>query len=107
MMRAIDELRAPTAGQLLRIRRAVCAGGWDAEETGLRCNAQVLAESCFWKGEAVFPDGEAVLDGLSVAEMDRLLDRIFDGKPPQGRQKGGINPHFDEARFRVLQGVGM
>lgn len=107
MTQPIDELRMPTAGQLLRIRRTVCAGGWDAEETGLRCNAQVLAESCFWKGEAVFPDGEAVLDRLSVAEMDRLLDRIFSTEPLRGKPKGGTNPRFDEARFRALQGVGM
>ena len=80
-MREVEELRPLTAGRLLRIRREAERGGWDEAERGLRCNAQVLAESCFTGGEAVFADGEAVLEeleGLDVSQIHIPLGSLVD-----------------------------
>ena len=104
-MREVEELRPLTAGRLLRIRREAERGGWDEAERGLRCNAQVLAESCFTGGEAVFADGEAVLEELSVAEMETLLSRLCgEGHDPREKRPAAVNPNFDAGRFETLRG---
>ena len=100
-MRPVDELRPLSAGRLLAIRREVCAGTEDALERGALCNARVLAECCFYGGEPAFADAGAVLDALTFPEMEELLRRWRERKPP-----AAVNPQFDEARFAQLREEG-
>lgn len=53
-MREIDQLRPLTAGRLLAIWREGREQTQDVLERSLLTNAQVLAECCFFQGEAVF-----------------------------------------------------
>ena len=99
-MRVIDELRPLTAGQLLCIRREVCADTQDELERGALCNARVLAACCFCGGENVFSDAEKVLGELTFREMEELLRRWKNGERVS---LAAVNPHFDEARFACLQ----
>ncbi|BCK83825.1 hypothetical protein MM59RIKEN_11440 [Pusillibacter faecalis] len=68
-------------------------------ERSLLCNARVLAESCFYQGEPVFRDGEAVLESLTTREMEGLLRRLSSGTALGPAEE---NPVFDEARFEAL-----
>lgn len=60
---------------------------------------RVLAESCFYQGEPVFRDGEAVLELLTTREMEGLLRRLSSGTALGPAEE---NPVFDEARFEAL-----
>ena len=70
MMEELDELRPPTAWRLLEIWRGTRELAEEPLERALLCNAQVLAESCLRQGKPVFPDGAAVLIGLTAGEME-------------------------------------
>lgn len=99
MMEEIDELRPLSALRLLEIWRE----SRDAEplERALLCNAQVLAESCFCRGEAVFETGEAVLTALTTREMETLLGRLGGWEDPGA---AAVNPQFSQEQFRRLRG---
>ena len=58
MSAAVEELRPLTAGRLLTIRREVRSQTEDELEQALLCNAWVLAESCFYRGEPAFGSSE-------------------------------------------------
>ncbi len=72
-----DELRPPTAGRLLYLWRASRDAAEEPMERSLLCNARVLAESCFYQGEPVFRDGEAVLELLTHTEMEGVAAPPF------------------------------
>lgn len=99
MMEGIDELRPLSALRLLQIWRA----SRDAEplERALLCNAQVLAESCFYQGETVFENGEDVLAALTTREMETLLGRLGGWENPGA---AAVNPQFCQERFQRLRG---
>ena len=82
MMEELDELRPPTAWRLLEIWRGTRELAEEPLERALLCNAQVLAESCLRQGKPVFPDGAAVLVGLTAGGMETLLRRLAGGGPP-------------------------
>lgn len=102
-MRAVDELRAPTAGRLLTLWRESGKAAEEPVERGVLCNAQILAESCFYQGQPAFPDGESVLEELTPREMEGLLRQLAFGRE-QG--SGAQNPAFDPARFCALEELG-
>lgn len=95
-MRDIDELRPVTAGRLLAIWQSYREE--DPLERTLLCNARILSECCFFRGEAVFPDGEAVLSSLTGRQMESLLLRLAGESPP-----AAVNPSFDQGRFDALR----
>ena len=95
----VEELRPLNAGRLLAIRREVQGEGTEDWALGIVCNARVLAECCYADGSRVFPNGEAVLESMTVREMERLLELLAEGNLPSG----GGNPNFDPARFRALK----
>ncbi|MCI2057959.1 MAG: hypothetical protein LKJ80_02000 [Oscillibacter sp.] len=97
----MDELRPPAAGRLLNIRRAVCAENRDGLEQAALCNAQVLAESCFSRGEPAFAGTQEVLDELTFPEMERLLARL--GGEGASWTGGAANAGFDPQRFTALR----
>jgi len=100
-MREIDELRPLTAGKVLGIWRASRIEAEESLEQTLLCNASVLAQSCFFQGEPVFEDREAVLRELTGGQMETLLRRLAEG----GRTAPEFeNPAFDQARFAALRG---
>ena len=99
-MRSWDELRPLTAGRLLTLWRESGKAAEEPLERALLCNAAVIAESCFWQGEAVFECPEAVLESMTPREMEALLQRMAEGKNPLG---GEENPAFDAERFEALR----
>ena len=102
-MRTVDELRQLTAGKLLAIWRESGETAEEPMERALLCNARVLAESCFYQGEAVFQNGSDVLEALTAQEMETLLRQLAFGRE-QG--SGAQNPAFDPARFCALEELG-
>lgn len=98
-MRAVEELRPLTAGTLLTLWRSCRERCQDPLERTLLCNAAILREACFYKGEAVYEDEMAVLRDLTSREMERLLVRLAEG----GGQ-GPVNTGFDDARFEAMRG---
>lgn len=98
-MREVDELRQLTAGRLLEIWRE--NGREEPVERALLCNGQVLAESCFFQGEAAFAGREDVLETLTPREMETLIGALAAGGAPTA---GGENPAFDRQRFLELKG---
>lgn len=100
-MREIDELRPLTAGRLLAIWRESREAAEDPLERTLLCNAAVLAESCFFRGQRAFSDGAAVLEARTGRQIEALLRRLAaGGEPPAGDAE---NPAFDRARFEALR----
>ena len=99
-MRAVDELRAPTAGRLLTLWRESGKAAEEPVERGVLCNAQILAESCFLEGKAVFRSGDDVLEALTPREMELLLRQLAEGEAPA---TAGDNPAFDRERFLALK----
>ena len=99
-MKELDELRQLTAGRLLEIWRNSAALAREPVERALLCNAQVLAESCFYQGEAVFPQKEDVLAALTVGEMETLLRQLMQDRPVRPAEE---NPLFDPKRFERLR----
>lgn len=98
-MRDIDELRPLTAGRLLALWRE----HREAEplERALLCNAAVLAESCFFRGEPAFGSGEDILAELTGRQMEELLRTLAGGAR---FRPAGENPAFDPERFLRLKG---
>lgn len=98
-MTRLDGLRPPTAGRLLSIWR-----GTEQEKNAmvraLLCNAAVLAESCFFEGERLFDNPEAVLETMTAREMETLLQKLAG---ETARLPGGENPGFDAARFQAMR----
>lgn len=99
-MREIDELRGLTAGELLRLRQTPELKQCPPEETGLRGNALVLSRCCRCRGERVFPDAAAVLEALTVEEMEGLLRLLRRGEQPPAQGESGS---FDAERFARLR----
>ena len=95
----VDELRPLSAARLLALWRDCREAADDPLERTLLCNARVLAESCFYQGEPVFRDGEAVLELLTTREMEGLLRRLSSDTALGPAEE---NPVFDEARFEAL-----
>lgn len=95
-----DTMRPLTAGRLLQIWREISASEKNELIHGLLCNARVLQESCFLDGKPLFNSAQAVLDALTVEEMEELLAVLF---RPKYQTMTGSNPHFDEARFYAMQ----
>lgn len=100
-MREIDELRPLTAGRLLALWREVRETTEDPLERAVLCNARIAAESCFYRGEPVFTDEQAVLAALTGRQLEGLLRRLSEEAPAPG---GAGNPAFDEGRFAALRG---
>lgn len=103
-MRSCDELRPVTAGRLLEIWKMCRDACEDPLERTLRCNARILAECCFFRGEAVYAGEGEVLDDLPGREMERRLARLADGGGKLSGQalEPAENPEFDPARFDAL-----
>ena len=99
-MREVDELRPLTAARLLTLWQECGDMAEETMERALLCNARVLAESCFYQGEPVFVDGEAVLEGMTTREMETLLRYLAEGRAPAAASE---NPAFDQARFQRLR----
>ena len=100
MMGKIDELRPLSALRLLEIWRETQKA--EPLERAILCNAQVLAESCFYQDKAVFRNGEDVLAALTTREMETLLRRLGGQEPPG---PAGGHPQFCPERFAALKGV--
>lgn len=94
----MDELRPVTALRLLEIWQEQRQCGGDGLERCMLCNAQVLAECCFFRGERVFENQWEVLRQLTVREMETLLLRLGSGRELPKQE----NPAFDLERFRKL-----
>ena len=100
-MRELDELRQLTAGRLLAIWRESGEAAEEPGERALLCNARVLAESCFYRGEPAFGSSEEVLEELTGRQMESLLRALAEGGQPR---HAGENPSFDQGRFLRLRG---
>ena len=99
-MREVEELRPPTALGLLKLWRESGKAAEEPVERALLCNAAILAESCFCRGEPVFQSGAEVLEALTPREMEALLRRLAAEESPPS---AGANPAFDWERFRALE----
>lgn len=99
-MTAPDKLNPLSAGRLLSIWRDVAAKEENEAVRGLLCNARVLAESCFLGERRMFDGPEAVLETMTVGEMETLLQRLA-GK--ETSFSAGANPNFDLARFQAIR----
>lgn len=126
-------LRTLPALELLQARREAAGLARDRRERALCANACLLARALEDKesGAPVFPDGRAVLAGLTAEEIGALaarwnafrrandpgLDRLCpdcrsraleERCPVCGREKTGqetiVNPAFDPERFLELKG---
>ena len=95
-MKPVDELRPLTAGRLLSIWQESRERTEDPLERALLSNACVLAESCFFQGEPVFADADAVLESLLPRQMEKLLRQLAEGTAENS------NPAFDRSRFEAL-----
>lgn len=100
MTAAPDRLNPLSAGRLLNIWRDVAAKEENEAVRGLLCNAQVLAESCFLGEKRVFDSPEAVLEAMTVEEMEVLLQRLAGEKPALPTI---ANPNFNPARFQAMR----
>lgn len=100
MKAAPDSLTPLSAGRLLRIWRDVAAKEENEAVRGLLCNAQVLAESCFLGKKRMFDGPEAVLEAMTVGEMEALLRWLAEEKPSL---PVGANPNFDPTRFQAMR----
>lgn len=98
-MREMDELRGLSAGRLLALWRE--SRGEDPLERALLCNARILAECCYLRGERVYAGETEVLADLSARQMERLLLRLAEGETAPAAGAG--NPAFDPARFAALE----
>lgn len=96
----IDELRPLTAGRLLSLWQACRERTEDPLERTLLCNARILAECCFCRGEPAFSDEKAVLGALTGRQMTELLGRLARAEAPREET---VNPAFDWERFRALE----
>lgn len=100
MTAAPDRLNPLSAGRLLSIWRDVAAREENGAVRGLLCNARVLAESCFLGEKRMFDSPEAVLEAMTVGEMETLLQRLAGEKSALPAM---ANPNFDPARFEVMR----
>lgn len=69
------ELRLLSALEVMQARREAGELAQREEERALCSNACLLARAVEQEGEAVFPDGRAVLAGLTVEEIENLAAR--------------------------------
>lgn len=100
-MREIDQLRPLTAGRLLSLWQSCREETDDPLERTLLCNAGILAACCFFHGEPVFPDRQAVLKSLTGRQMETLLRRLSGEDAPAVPE--AVNPAFDRERFDALK----
>ena len=102
-MREIDELRGLTAGRLLELWRESRRTADDPLEQSLLCNARILAECCFCRGQQVYSRETEVLKDLTGRQMERLLRKLSaGGGTVEAREE---NSAFDPARFAALRGT--
>lgn len=97
---AVEELRPLTAGRLLAIRREAQADGTEEWALSAVCNARVLAECCYAGGERIFSDGGAVLEAMTLREIESLVRQLAG---EEMARSGCGNPNFDPTRFRALK----
>ncbi len=71
-------LRLLSALEMLQVRREGERLGCDERERVLCSNACLVARALELEGEAVFPDGEAVLSALRMEEISSLARRWGD-----------------------------
>ena len=69
------ELRLLSALEVLQARREAAELMQGERERALCSNACLLARALEYEGKAVFPDGKAVLAGLTVEEISTLASR--------------------------------
>ena len=100
-MRDIDELRPLTAGRLLELWQGAREASEDPLERTVLCNARIAAACCFFRGEPVFEDEQAVLAALTGRQLEKLLRRLAEAEPAP--EETG-NPSFDRRRFEALRG---
>lgn len=105
-----------TAAQMLECRTEGEARAGEERDKALWANAALLSRVLLKEGEPAFPDGEAVLAGLTVGQIDGLTRRWWkqddfsgdlSGQTPQAEwspQEGSANEHFDMARYLALGG---
>ena len=95
------------SGSRSRSRRSEAAIMIQTLERVLLCNGRILAESCFFQGEAVYGNEAEVLEDLTGGQMERLLRKLAEGGGGERRPRAGretVNPAFDTARFEALRG---
>ena len=102
-MRTVDELRPMPAGRLLELWRKCREELEDPLERTVFCNARILAECCFWRGEPVYQNECEVLADLTGKQIADLLLRLADSNEAAKPQET-MNPAFDQGRFDALQG---
>ncbi|MEA4941374.1 hypothetical protein SDC9_99529 [bioreactor metagenome] len=102
-MTAPDKLNPLSAGRLLSIWRDMAAQEENEAVRGLLCNARVLAESCFLGERRMFDGPEAVLETMTVGEMETLLQRLASKEPSFPTW---ANPNFDPVRFQTMRRDG-
>ena len=98
-MRDIEELRPLRALTLLTIRQSLA--DTDEAQRGLLGNAEVLSRACFSQGQRVFPDARAVLEELTVGQMEALLRRLSGEAPSPA--PAAVNRNFEQSRFQALR----
>ena len=99
-MRDIDELRPLTAGRLLALWRETREAAEDPLERTVLCNARIAAACCFYRGEPVFEDEQAVLADLTGHQIETLLRRLAEAEP--AKEETG-KPAFNQRRFETLR----
>lgn len=101
----VDELKGIAAGRLLAIWRETREMTEDPLERSLLCNARVLAECCYHRGQRAFADAEAVLSALTGRQMESLLKRLAEGASEEvpAEITAEENPSFDRERFEALR----
>lgn len=89
------ELRLLSAREMLALRRALALEAFDdVQQRALFANASLISRALFSSGEAVFSDGEAVLETLGVGEINTLVERY-------ALLDGAVNPSGEDGRERI------
>lgn len=105
------ELRVLSAWEALEARREAGAMERTGREAALCANACLLSRALERAGEPVFSDGEAVLRGLSVAEIANLarqwaqFSREADPSPRDPEAVDGLKKAWSTRLTRAFSGV--
>lgn len=89
------ELRLLSAREMLSLRRSLAPEAFDDErQRALFANASLLSRALYCGEEAVFSDGEAVLDTLGAGEINALVEQY-------ALLDGAVNPSGEDGRGRI------